>query len=85
MVTSTTLDLFPVELDQRTNDGVDVSLLWSKRTNTVTVAVSDAKSGASFQFAVDGAHALDAFHHPYAYAAHNGTWTEATTREPVYA
>ena len=69
MVASPTLDLFPEELAHRATDGLDVSLLWSRRTNRVTVAVSDARSGDSFQLAVDARHALDAFYHPYAYAA----------------
>lgn len=57
------------ELDHRTNDGIDVRLLWNSRTNHVFVAVEDHRNGRSFELPVSGAHALDAFHHPYAYGA----------------
>jgi hypothetical protein len=60
------------ELDHRSNDGLEVSLLWEAETNRVTVTVFDAKSGAYFDLEVDPAQALDAFHHPYAYAASRG-------------
>ena len=55
------------ELDQRTNDGIDVRLLWSERTNHVFVTVKDQRSGELFELIVSGPDALDAFHHPYAY------------------
>jgi hypothetical protein len=57
------------ELAHRTGNGIEVTLLWTKTTNTVTVAVIDEHSGEEFEFEVDGARALDAFNHPYAYAA----------------
>jgi hypothetical protein len=57
------------ELDHRTNDGIDVRLLWNSRTNHVFVAVEDHRNGRSFELPVSGADALDAFHHPYAYCA----------------
>lgn len=55
------------ELDHRTNDGIDVRLLWSERTNHVFVTVEDQRSGELFELIVPGPDALDAFHHPYAY------------------
>ncbi len=55
------------ELDHRTNDGIDVRLLWSSRTNHVFLAVEDQRSGESFELIVPGADAADAFQHPYAY------------------
>jgi hypothetical protein len=57
------------ELDQRTNDGITVTLLWNAETNRVFVSVIEPRHGASFEFAVAAADAADAFHHPYAYAA----------------
>jgi hypothetical protein len=57
------------ELAHRTRDGIDVTLFWSKPANQVTIAVLDAHSGDGFEFEVDGSVALDAFNHPYAYAA----------------
>jgi hypothetical protein len=56
------------ELDHRTGDGIEVRLLWNEATNQVSVAVEDRRSGEVLHFAVDGAEARDAFHHPYAYA-----------------
>jgi hypothetical protein len=57
------------ELAHRTGDGIDVSLYWNERTNRVTVKVYDARSDERFEFDVDGSRALDAYRHPFAYAA----------------
>jgi hypothetical protein len=67
-VMRTTSEIEIRELDRRSNNGIDVTLLWSPHANRVFVAVEDEPSGESFSVDVDGAHALDAFHHPYAYA-----------------
>lgn len=55
------------ELDRRSNDGIDVALLWSPHTNRVWIEIEDARTEQSFELDVDPADALDAFHHPYAY------------------
>jgi hypothetical protein len=58
------------ELDSRTNDGIQVRLLWSPDDHGVAVAVLDTKSGDCFTIDVrDGESPLDVFRHPYAYAA----------------
>ena len=57
------------ELAHRTSDGIEVTLFWSKPSNQVTIAVRDSHSDEAFEFEVDGGAALDAFNHPYAYAA----------------
>ena len=57
------------ELDARTNDGVEVRLLWHPSSNCVAVEVADGRTGEQFALAVQAADALDAFHHPFAYAA----------------
>ena len=57
------------ELARRENNGVQVSLYWSRSTNDVTVEVVDTVRDERFELAVDPARALDAFHHPFAYAA----------------
>jgi hypothetical protein len=59
------------ELDQRTNDGITVTLVWNTETNRVFVSVVEQRLGVSFDFAVPAAEAADAFRHPYAYAAPN--------------
>jgi hypothetical protein len=81
VVTSSTPELFPVELAHRSNDGVEVWLLWHPKTNRVSVGVQDAKTGDCFEVAVDPEDALDAFHHPYAYAAAQ----RVELAEPVHA
>ena len=59
------------ELNQRTTDGISVTLLWNAETNRVFVCVVEERRGARFEFEVPGAEAADAFHHPYAYATHD--------------
>lgn len=73
------------ELAHRANDGVEVDLLWHRRTNALYVVVDDARSGDRFALDVESSDALDAFHHPYAYAARAGVSYSAGQREPVYA
>lgn len=60
------------ELACRTNDGVEVKLLWNQMTEDVTVTVSDERSGAYFELDAPPGEALDVFKHPYAYAAFRG-------------
>jgi hypothetical protein len=57
------------ELDARESDGISVRLLWHPRENAVTVSVEDPRVGDCFQLAVTPERALDAFQHPFAYAA----------------
>jgi hypothetical protein len=57
------------ELAHRTTNGIEVTLLWTKPTNTVAIAVVDTHCGEELEFEVAGRFALDAFNHPYAYAA----------------
>ncbi len=57
------------ELAARDSDGIHVLLLWDPRENELTVAVEDARDGDRFQLAVAPERALDAFYHPFAYAA----------------
>lgn len=56
------------ELAGRQNEGLEVSLLWSKSANRVKVAVADSRQNEQFEFDVAGADALAAFNHPFAYA-----------------
>ncbi len=57
------------ELHHRTADGIEISLLWSRLTNALTVAVEDSRSGVSFEVPAPAEKALDVFEHPFAYAA----------------
>ena len=57
------------ELAARESDGISVRLLWHPRANAVTVAVEDAHGGDCFHLPIAADRALDAFYHPFAYAA----------------
>ena len=57
------------ELAVRESDGVHVVLSWHPDENAVTVLVEDAHFGDRFHIAVEPHRALDAFYHPFAYAA----------------
>lgn len=64
------------ELDARSNDGVEVRLLWHPPTDGVAVEVIDGRREERFAFAIETADACDAFHHPFAYAAREAlVWT----------
>lgn len=60
------------ELARRVNDGVEVSLVWSRAEGHLAVIVCDARTGDSFKLAARSDNALDVFHHPFAYAAFHG-------------
>ena len=85
MVQAATVELFPKELAFRAGDGVEVSLLWRPRTNRLTVCVVDTKGDDLFEVDVESRSALDAFEHPYAYAAASGVGFRAGAREAVCA
>ena len=58
------------ELDSRESDGIHVQLLWHPHDGHLSVAVTDSKTGQTFELEVRHRHrARDVFHHPYAYAA----------------
>jgi hypothetical protein len=65
----TTAERQPRELASRESDGLAVRLLWHPGEDAVTVSVADSRTGDRFQLAVDRKRALDAFYHPFAYAA----------------
>jgi len=57
------------ELAARESDGVRVLLLWHPSNDEVTVSVDDTRTGEYFELPVQRDRALDAFNHPFAYAA----------------
>ena len=67
------------ELAYRANDGLEVSLLWSRADSSLTVIVTDTKTGDWFELAARPENALDVFYHPYAYAAFRGIDYELVT------
>jgi hypothetical protein len=60
------------EIAHRTSDGIEVVLFWRRGDARLTLTVADERTGAYFELDVEAAEALDAFHHPYAYAAFRG-------------
>jgi hypothetical protein len=56
------------ELAVRTVDRITVALLWRPGDPDVLVRVDDARTGVRFELDVPGRDALEAFHHPFAYA-----------------
>ena len=58
-----------IELAHRSGNGLEVWLRWQRGEDELTVEVADDRSGESFHLRVRGEKALDAFYHPFAYAA----------------
>ena len=57
------------ELATRDSDGLRVQLLWHPSADAITVEIEDMHAGDRFHVAVARERALDAFYHPFAYAA----------------
>jgi hypothetical protein len=57
------------ELAQRRNDGLEITLLWARTDDTVHVTVLNERTGRKVAFPVERSRALEAFYHPFAYAA----------------
>ena len=56
-----------VELNKRHNDGFTVSLEWNRETGETQIVIQDARTASHTVFGVPGAHAADAFRHPFRY------------------
>ena len=61
-----------VELADRAGDGLDVRLYWNSANGRVKVTVMHLATERVAQLDVAPADALEAFHHPFAYAAARG-------------
>jgi hypothetical protein len=57
------------ELAQRRSGTDEVLLLWHPDSERVELSVRDMTTGAGFHLEIAPASAIDAFYHPYAYAA----------------
>ena len=60
------------ELAQRLSGSDEILLLWLPQCDRVEVSVRDLATGVGFHLEVAPGRALDAFRHPYAYAASLG-------------
>jgi hypothetical protein len=66
------------ELDHRTNDGIDVRLLWDRDSGRVYVTVDDSRAGTAFEVEVgENDSPVEVFRHPYAHAAFQRVDTSA--------
>jgi hypothetical protein len=59
----------PRELAQRLSGTVEVLLLWHPQIDRAELSVRDLATGGGFHIEIAPGNAIDAFHHPYAYAA----------------
>jgi hypothetical protein len=64
------------ELAQRQNDGIEVTLLWSRDDGSVAVQVRHLRTRRTFELHVQPDRALDAYYHPFSY-------TPRRTQQPV--
>ena len=61
------------ELARRRSGTLEILLLWHPASGGVELAVRDRATDASFHLEVAPIDAIDAFYHPYAYAARSKT------------
>jgi hypothetical protein len=72
------------ELAFREGDGIEVALLWDSVEDRVLLNVRDGRTGEWFVCGVDRAEALEAFRHPFAYAARRRARIEHPLRATAY-
>lgn len=58
-----------IDLAYRSSDGIEVILWWSPADDSVAVEVAHRATDATFELRVESDRALEAFYHPFAYAA----------------
>ena len=73
------------ELAQRLSGKDEVLLLWHPEIDRVGLSVRDLSTGAGFHLEVAPANAIDAFYHPYAYAARLENYHRGGLQETVRA
>jgi hypothetical protein len=81
MILGAPVEPWRTELAARESNGISVRLFWSRSTNLLTVTVADASNGDYFELVLEGhERPLEAFYHPYAYAAARGVEYQAPQR-----
>jgi len=66
------MDRTVVELDNRKGGALEVSLLWHRDTQSVSLTIRDHRTRRSIELPVAHDRARQAFQHPFAYAASMG-------------
>jgi hypothetical protein len=61
------------ELAHRQSDGLEISLLWDPRDDSLAVLVVDGRLGVTLELPVRGESPLEVFYHPFAVASRRGT------------
>ena len=61
-----------IELMYRESSDMSVALLWNREDGTLKVSVREVARDEPFELIVGEDEALDAFYHPFAYAARRG-------------
>ena len=74
------------ELAERTSNGIRMRLLWLQGTRELWVEIYEPEFDVTIVIPAEPEHALDTFHHPYAYAAVHKqpvskTWRCAANRD----
>ncbi len=57
-----------VDIATRHSGSINVALFWDRSKGDLVVVAHDRLTGEDVRIAVDGAHAADAYRHPFAYA-----------------
>jgi hypothetical protein len=72
------------ELASRESAGIQVSLLWSREGNALSVVVRDNRTGEEFSLVPEPDEVMDVYRHPFAYAARRRVASSlASDGEPV--
>ena len=71
------MDTDRVELAKRSDDGIEVRLLWKRPTREVVLEVTDDRSGRACEVQVPDDRALHAFDHPFLYVGRDYPFCDA--------
>ncbi len=82
-ITANTNEQAFAELAFRESDGLEVSLLWNRAADTVSVFVVDTISGDGFEVPLEGESPIEVFNHPFAFAAFRGIDYRLLERAPA--
>jgi hypothetical protein len=69
------------ELAHRSVDSLEVFLYWLPEAELVSVVVLDERNDEAFELVVEPERALDAFYHPFPFAAARGVEYRTSVRE----